>query len=91
VAQTVAELPMFSGWGLRSIIYIFILAAAIGSVMLYARKVKRNPKKSVVYALEQEEGQSHKAIEYERFTKRQAFALSIIALTIVFNVYGIFR
>lgn len=59
--------------------------------MLYARKVKRNPKKSVVYALEQEEGQSHKAIEYERFTKRQAFALSIIALTIVFNVYGIFR
>lgn len=22
VAQTVAELPMFSGWGLRSIIYI---------------------------------------------------------------------
>lgn len=91
VAQTVAELPMFSGWGLRSIIYIFILAAAIGSVMFYARKVKRNPKKSVVYALEEEEGQSHKAIEYERFTKRQAFALSIIALTIVFNVYGIFR
>ncbi|PTK34526.1 C4-dicarboxylate ABC transporter permease, partial [Staphylococcus nepalensis] len=88
VAQTVAELPMFSGWGLRSIIYIFILAAAIGSVMLYARKVKRNPKKSVVYALEQEEGQSHKAIEYERFTKRNACALSIIALTILFNDYG---
>ncbi|TBW82508.1 C4-dicarboxylate ABC transporter permease, partial [Staphylococcus epidermidis] len=33
VAQTVAELPMFSGWGLRSIIYIFILIAAITTVM----------------------------------------------------------
>ena len=57
VAQTVAELPMFSGWGLRSIIYIFILIAAITTVMLYARKVKRDHSKSLVYELEQQEGQ----------------------------------
>ena len=39
VAQTVAELPMFCG--LRTIIYLFILTAAISTVMLYARKVKK--------------------------------------------------
>lgn len=90
VAQTVAELPMFSGWGLRSIIYLFILAAAITCVMLYARKVKRNPKKSIVYELEQSEGNSHEAVDYGRFTKRQALALLMIIFAIIFNVYGIF-
>lgn len=44
VAQTVAELPMFSGWGLRTIIYLFILATAISTVMLYANKVKKDKK-----------------------------------------------
>ena len=43
VAQTVAEL--FSGWGLRTIIYLFILTAAISTVMLYARKVKKDKSK----------------------------------------------
>ena len=52
VAQTVAELPMFSGWGLRTIIYLFILTAAISTVMLYARKVKKDKSKSIVYELE---------------------------------------
>ena len=52
VAQTVAELPMFSGWGLRTIIYLFILTATISTVMLYARKVKKDKSKSIVYELE---------------------------------------
>lgn len=52
VAQTVAELPMFSGWGLRTIIYLFILATAISTVMLYASKVKKDKTKSIVYHLE---------------------------------------
>lgn len=54
VAQKVAELPLFSGWGLRTIIYIFILFAAIATVMLYGHKVKKNKTKSIVYELEKE-------------------------------------
>ena len=51
VAQTVAELPMFSGWGLRTIIYLFILTAAISTVMLYARKVKKDKSKVLCMSL----------------------------------------
>ena len=40
VAQTVAELPMFSGWPSNYHIS-FILATAISTVMLYASKVKK--------------------------------------------------
>lgn len=90
VAQSIAELTLFSGWGLRSVIYVFILLAAVTTVMLYARKVKHDSSKSIVYELEQTESQSGKAIETPRFTKRQGIGLLLIVAAIVLNVYGIF-
>ncbi|KKI65446.1 YfcC family protein [Staphylococcus cohnii] len=91
VAQSVAELPLFSGWGLRSIIYIFILLAAITTVMIYARKVKQDMSKSIVYELEQVEGQSTETMDTPRFTKRQKVGLLLIVAAIVLNVFGIFN
>ncbi|RIL76841.1 YfcC family protein [Staphylococcus cohnii] len=91
VAQSVAELPLFSGWGLRSIIYIFILLAAITTVMIYARKVKQDMSKSIVYELEKVEGQSTEAMDTPRFTKRQKVGLLLIVAAIVLNVFGIFN
>lgn len=91
VAQTVAELPMFSGWGLRTIIYLFILATAISTVMLYASKVKKDKTKSIVYHLEKEEGQVDQDLDYQHFSKKQAFSLMIIMATILFNIFGIFK
>ncbi len=91
VAQSVAELPLFSGWGLRSIIYIFILLAAITTVMIYARKVKQDMSKSIVYELEQAEGQSTATMDTPRFTKRQKVGLLLIVAAIILNVFGIFN
>ena len=91
VAQTVAELPMFSGWCLRTIIYLFILATAISTVMLYASKVKKDKTKSIVYHLEKEEGQVDQDLDYQHFSKKQAFSLMIIMATILFNIFGIFK
>ncbi|WP_210128191.1 MULTISPECIES: Na+/H+ antiporter NhaC family protein [unclassified Staphylococcus] len=91
VAQSVAELPLFSGWGLRSIIYIFILLAAITTVMIYAHKVKQDMSKSIVYELEQAEGQSTATMDTPRFTKRQKVGLLLIVAAIILNVFGIFN
>ncbi|MBB2507123.1 hypothetical protein G5S33_00514 [Staphylococcus cohnii subsp. cohnii] len=91
VAQSVAELPLFSGWGLRSIIYIFVLLAAITTVMIYARKVKQDMSKSIVYELEKVEGQSTEAMDTPCFTKRQKVGLLLIVAAIVLNVFGIFN
>src|SRR5699024_3252524 len=90
VAQTVAEIPMFSGWGLRTIIYLFVLTAAITTVMLYAFKVKKDMSKSLVLELEQAEN-TNQTYEYSRFTKRQAAGLALIVGTIALNVFGIFK
>lgn len=91
VAQSVAELPMFSGWGLRTIIYLFILTAAIITVMIYARKVKGDKTKSLVYELEQVEEKKETKMDMPRFTKSQATGLALIIAAIILNVFGIFR
>ena len=44
VAQTVRTTNVLR-WGLRTIIYLFILTATISTVMLYARKVKKDKSK----------------------------------------------
>ena len=90
VAQKVAEIPMFSGWELRSVIYIFILIAAISSVMWYAAKIKRHPERSVVLNLEKEDAHHQQEVKQERFTKRQMISLLFIIAAILLNVYGIF-
>lgn len=41
VAQGIAEIPIFSGFAFRAIVYIFILSAGIMYVMRYASKVKK--------------------------------------------------
>ena len=56
VAHGIAELPIFSGWGFRTVVYIIVLAAGILYVMRYAKKVKNDPTKSLVYN-EGQEGQ----------------------------------
>ncbi|MGO3048771.1 C4-dicarboxylate ABC transporter permease [Staphylococcus casei] len=91
VAQSVAELPMFSGWGLRTIIYLFILTAAITTVMIYAHKVKGDKTKSLVYELEQVEEMKETKMDTPRFTKSQATGLALIIGAIILNVFGIFR
>src|SRR5699024_10624361 len=49
VAHGIAELPIFSGWGFRTFVYLFVLIAGILYVLHYARKVKKDPSISLVY------------------------------------------
>lgn len=49
VAQGIAGLPMFSGMGFRAVVFIVLLSVSIIYVMVYARKVKKNPQASLVY------------------------------------------
>ncbi|WP_320424519.1 YfcC family protein [Mammaliicoccus lentus] len=92
VAQKIAELPLFSGWEIRTPIYIAILIVGILYVMFYARKVKKDPSKSLVYDIEVKEvEESEDNQKLERFTKRQIICLILLVSTICFNVFGIFK
>ncbi|KGX88651.1 hypothetical protein N781_09640 [Pontibacillus halophilus JSM 076056 = DSM 19796] len=47
-AQQIAELPLFSGIGYRTIIYITVWASTVAYIWWYAKRVKKNPSKSVL-------------------------------------------
>lgn len=92
IAHGIAELPIFSGWGFRTIVYLFVLITGILFVMNYAKKVKKDPKRSLVYE-ENQAGQlnfTEGEIENKKLTKRHIIIVGLFAATIAFNVYGIF-
>ncbi len=49
IAQSIAEIPMFSGIEYRTIIWVICTSVSIAFIMLYAMKIKKNPKLSPVY------------------------------------------
>jgi len=52
IAQGIAGLPLFSGLEYRFFCFIVINIIGIGFVLWYARKIRKNPKKSPVYEVD---------------------------------------
>ncbi|WP_223589518.1 YfcC family protein [Neobacillus bataviensis] len=48
LSQRIAELPLFSGIGYRIIIYLTFLGGTLLYVYLYARKIRKDPTKSIL-------------------------------------------
>lgn len=51
LAQSIAELPLFSGLWYRVICFVVTMAIGIAFTMRYASKIKKDPKSSLVYGL----------------------------------------
>lgn len=49
IAQTIAEIPMFSGIEYRFICWVVLTIILIAFVLIYAARIKRNPSKSIMY------------------------------------------
>jgi uncharacterized ion transporter superfamily protein YfcC len=70
VAQKLAELPLFSGSGLRIVIFVICYLALAVFLTRYARKVERNPQLSPVYSEDQKERQRYAHIDFARDAQR---------------------
>ena len=91
VAQGIAGLPMFSGIGLRVVLFIVLEAVSIAYVMWYARRVKKNPTRSGVYEYDQLYNKDVilDTEDIPKLTVRQKLVLVIFILGIAFTVWGI--
>ena len=49
IAQGIADIPLFSGIGYRTVCWIILTIIGIIFVLIYANKVKKNPKSSIMY------------------------------------------
>lgn len=91
VAQGIAGLPMFSGMELRVPLFIVLMIVSISYVMWYARRVKKDPKKS--YCFEDDQiNRETKQLDVDNIaplTGRQKVVLVVFIAGIAFTVWGI--
>lgn len=53
IAQGIAGLPLFSGIEYRCLCWLVIMAVGITAVLLYARRIKKNPQASPTYKIDE--------------------------------------
>src|SRR5699024_10447384 len=90
VAQGIAEVPIFSGIGLRLIIWIVFNAVTIWYMLIYAKKVKEGPSQSSVRDLE--EKARHKVMDINNipeFTTVHKLVLTVFVLGLILIFYGV--
>ena len=91
IAQDIAGVELYSGMGFRWLIFVVTEIIAIAYVMYYARKVKKNPTKSVVYGTELDavKAKSLDELQTASMNIRQGLCLVLFFGVIIFLFYAI--
>ena len=85
IAQGIADIPLFSGIGYRAVCWVILTIIGIVFVLLYAKKVKKNPGASIMY--EEDEYWRRKKTEERRQKTEDNSQLS--TLNSAWWVYGL--
>lgn len=88
IAQSIAEVPINSGLGYRAIVFVVFQTVSIWYVMRYAKRVKADPTKSVLYGVEREVEMVQAKEDTNEFTFRQKLCLMLFFVTIGTLLYG---
>lgn len=89
IAQAIAELPIFSGLLLRSVVFVIFTGVGIWWTMRYAKMIKKDPSKSLVLGIDMGsmtiDRESLAAME---FTGKRKLTIVLLFSTIFFIVYS---
>ncbi len=93
IAQGIAQLPLYSGFTFRLIIWIVATAVAIVFIWLYSKKVAKNPEYSLTYDFDKERRKELHINQnsQEKFTLSHKIVLTAFALTMVTLVFGVLK
>lgn len=90
VAQGIAELPLFSGMGYRIFTHAVVLTIAIIFVLRYAKKIRSNPEKSYMYAIENTaDSENSVSSSNLEFTGKRKLVLIVALIGFAILIYGI--
>ncbi|MFA1822306.1 YfcC family protein [Virgibacillus oceani] len=89
VAQGIAELPIYSGLVPRIIFWLIFVGITIAYVMLYARKINKDPTKSLMYEEDKQKRKQVEEVERKELTTRQGIILGILVLTVFGLAFGV--
>ena len=89
VAQGIAELPMFSGWDFRIVVWLIMTSIAVVYVMFYTRKLEKDPTLSPVYALDKTRNlQDFNTAGQMEFTWKRKLILFFLFISLIILVVG---
>lgn len=93
IGQSIAEVPLYSGVEYRTIIWFITTAVGCAFVMIYAMKVKKNPKLSPVFESDQIKREKLKDIQSEsaEFTISHKIIVLSLFIGIGIIVYGVLK
>ncbi len=91
IAQGIAEIPLFSGWEYRLVIWVVLTLIAIFFVLRYAKKIEKDPEKSPVYEIDRARGEEelneNKHIDLS-FTLTRKIILILLLVSLLVIVIG---
>lgn len=88
IAQGIAELPLYSGAALRLLMQLCFITSLSVYLIMYARKVKADPSKSIVRNLEEEAGAAELEIAEVHVTVRHMLVLLTFFISLGVVIYG---
>lgn len=89
VAQNIANLPLFSGIGLRLAAFVVLEAVSIIWVTRHAMRVKKNPQSSSMYELDRQNTDIMDMENIEPVTFRQKLVLILFVASIIVLIIGV--
>ncbi|MGK7396398.1 MAG: YfcC family protein [Candidatus Cyclobacteriaceae bacterium M3_2C_046] len=90
IAQGIAELPPFSGWEYRLVVWLIFTMAAVGFILQYVIRLEESPEISPVYQIDQKRDRKERQISSQTdFSISKKVVLIIFALSLVLLVYGV--
>lgn len=91
IAQGLADLPVFSGWEYRIICWLAINILGFGFILLYAHKIKLNPKKSLTYEIDEywrkNKFNSEEKIDYYKPISAWVSFILTLCVLITFSIF----
>lgn len=94
VAQTIAEIPMFSGIQYRFVVWGVVLVATIAYAMWYAHKIKKAPESAYNYEIDQQykhEMNFDSITDVEKITGRQVAVLVLFFGGFLFVPFAVLK
>jgi uncharacterized ion transporter superfamily protein YfcC len=90
IAQGISEIPIFSGWEYRIFVWLTLAAIAITFMMIYARRIEKDPKRSLVYDIDHSRDLSiFKTEEDMTFNLKRKMVLVIFFAAIIMLIVGV--
>jgi uncharacterized ion transporter superfamily protein YfcC len=89
VASDAAGVSIGQGMGLRIALWVVVVSLGIGYVIWYARRVNRDPAKSIVGVSDSDASDAQKLVgDVPSLTGRQKVVLALFGLTFLTMIYG---